>query len=76
MSLTGTYTWIPVEERLPEENAYGQEYPVAFATNSCTSSARFYEGLWHSPDDSEYVYDSPTHWAEPLLHPSQLEGAK
>lgn len=65
--LTGTYTWIPVGERLPEEY---RAYPVAGRICDCKE----FTGLCYFDAAAKEwdCEDEITHWCEPLKHPDEL----
>lgn len=73
MTLSQTVTWIPVSERLPDS-----ERVVSLATDYGT----VLEGYWVEERKTWLAFDERnsmtsrkiiTHWAEPLLHPSQIK---
>lgn len=69
--LTGTYTWIPVEERLPEEAA-----DVCFAIGDIiySENAYFTGGQFYWRGRLLVNKKAITHWCEPLKHPRELAG--
>lgn len=72
LPLSGTYTWVPVGERLPEVM---ELYSVALQGQPNPCIAAYFGGRWmwyRLTGPAVDLTESVTHWAEPLLHPSEL----